>query len=306
MIPATHRFAIAFAVGLFCGLCSWWYQITFSREAGDFTWALRAAQDLLTGISPYLRKLPSTMVAYPLPAALAAIPFLVFPVEVAAGIFMGSSAAFLTWSVLKQGKYWHLLVFVSFPFWQAVQVVNWTPMLLALMYTPTFLPLVLVKPHTGLPIFLSRFSWARFIACGLFGVVSLLILPDWPLQWLSKLDGYAGRPAVFVAPFGFLLLLTGVHWRNERARYLLFCSLAPLRPFYDYVLLWYLAENYRQMLLLTVLSWVVYFCWYIFPAVAAPTWILFGLYLPLLGMVMWPTVAPRLKQRHRQRVAPHL
>jgi hypothetical protein len=112
---------LAFAIGFLSGLSSWWYQVTFSREAGDLTWALHAAQDLLAGDSPYLRELPPGMVAYPLPAALVAIPFLVLPIEVAAGVFMGLSALLLAWGILEQGNYYRLLLFVSFPFWQAVQ-----------------------------------------------------------------------------------------------------------------------------------------------------------------------------------------
>lgn len=293
MPAAPPRLALALLIGLLAGVCSWMYQVAFDHGAGDFVPALNIANDLLAGRSPYLRELAPLMVAYPLPAGIIALPFVGLAPEVAAGLFIGLSAALLAWGVLREGEYWRLLVFASMPFWQAVQVVNWSPLLLALMYTPVLLPLVLAKPHTGLPILLARLTWPRLIACGVFGLISLAILPDWPLQWLADLEAYTGRPAVLLLPLGPLLLLSLLEWRNERVRFFLYCSLVPLRAFYDYILLWYVVGSARQALVLSILSWVVYFGWYLAPGLSAALWVLLGLYLPLLAMVLWPRLQAR-------------
>lgn len=283
-----QRMAITLLIALLSGVISWYYQVTFHRGAGDLTWALDAAQNVLDGRSPYARELPVGMVAYPLPAALLASPLLPFPREVAAGLFMGLSTGLLAWGVLQTGEPWRLLVFGSFPYWQAVQVVNWSPLLLSVMYLPVLLPVVIAKPHVGLPVFLSRLSWRGIIAGGIIGIGSLLLLPDWPWQWLQQLQGYAGRPAVIVLPFGSLVLLALLRWREERVRYFLCCALVPLRPFYDYILLWHIPTTYRQALALTLLSWLVFFGWYVYPELGAADWVVIGIYMPLLLMLLWP------------------
>lgn len=297
----SQRVSITLVIALLSGIVSWYYQVAFQREAGDLTWALQAAQDLLDGRSPYARDLPSGMVAYPLPAAIIAIPFLPFPREVAAGLFMGISTGLLAWGMLKRGKRWRLLVFGSFPYWQAVQVVNWSPLLLSIMFLPILLPLVVVKPHTGLPIFLSHLSWKGVIACGIVGIGSLLLLPDWPWQWLQQLEGYVGRPAVALLPFGPLVLLALIRWSEEHVRYFLYCALVPLRPFYDYILLWYLPTTYRQALVMTSLSWVAFFGWFFFPELGAAESMLFGLYILILLMLLWPRIAVLQKRWVRER-----
>lgn len=286
----SHRrafvFACLIAVGIGCMTTA--YQVAYQRHAGDFTWALVAAEDIIAGHNPYARPLPPGSVAYPLPAALFAMPFIWMPREIAAGVFMALSSGLLAWGLLRTGESWRLLTFAAFPYWQAVQVVNWSPLLLAVMFLPTLMPLILIKPHVGLPIALLRFSWGRMLACGLFGIVSFGIMWNWPIQWLNHLTGYAGRPALLLLPFGPVLLLALRTWRSTRSRYLLLYAAVPLRPFYDYILLWYLPHSRQEMLVLVLCSWLGYFAWFLVPQYGASQWMLVSLYLPVLMMILRP------------------
>ena len=58
---------IGFASGIFC----WFLLSHFHQGAGDFRWAIEAAQDLLAGRNPY----SESQRLYPLPAAWFGLPF---------------------------------------------------------------------------------------------------------------------------------------------------------------------------------------------------------------------------------------
>lgn len=134
----------------------------------------------------------------------------------------------------------------------------------------------------------------------LFALLSFLFLWNWPIQWLSQVEGYAGRPALLVLPFGPLLLVLLPNWRSERVQYLLLCAFVPFRPFYDYVLLWRLPNNRQEMLLVTLCSWIGYFGWYYFSHFGAFQWMVLTVYMPLLfllrprGYRLTKKLAPRL------------
>ena len=66
--------------------------------AGDFIWAIRAANDLLEKRNPYAN--PQQL--YPLPAALFGLPFVSTAPEIAAGIFYGLSSALLTFGIVAR------------------------------------------------------------------------------------------------------------------------------------------------------------------------------------------------------------
>lgn len=287
IIARYHRLLIVIIISLVSGIVCTWYHQAYARHAGDFTWALNAAHDLLHGHDPYARDLGPEGVAYPLPAALVAFPLIWLPQEVAAGVFIGISSGILAWGLTqKEGEYWRLLAFTSLPYWQSVQVANWPPLMLAVVFLPTLFPLTIIKPNIGLPVALIRLSRQRVAATLVFGLASLLIVWNWPLRWLASLGPYAGRSALLVLPLGPLLLLALLAWRTERARYLLFCAVVPFRLVYDYLMLWALPQSRREMLLLVILSWITYFCCFYWPQLASQ-WVVVLLYLPLLCMVLW-------------------
>jgi hypothetical protein len=269
-----------------------WYQITFERGAGDFEWALYAAQDVLRGENPYDRELYVGQVAYPLTTALVAIPFAVLPLppEIVAGLFLGLSSMLLAWGITAQGEpYWRLLIFCSFPFWQCIQFANWTILLFAGWYIPLLSFLSVAKPHAGLPILVERLSLTVIAICAAITGLAFLILPTWPQEWLSTLGPYTGGPALLVLPLGPLVLLALLRWRHAEARLLFWAALVPLRPIYDQLILFAVPTTARQLGLLVGLSWV--YCLFFFLKLSRDQMmgvvILFFLPLTVIQILQW-------------------
>jgi hypothetical protein len=283
-----RRLLIAAAIGLVSGLLCYLYQLAFGRGAGDFGWALRLVPDLLAGRDPYAYPVTLTPMAYPLTAALVAAPFEIFPASIAAGVFFGLSSGLLAFGLTRDDQWWRLLVFLAFPYWHALQVVQWSPLLFAVALFPALLPLTLAKPHIGFPIAVTRLTWRRAIACALFGLLSLALLPDWPLRWLAhQAAPQEYLPPLVILPFGPLLLLALARWRDERARFLVILAAVPQRLFYDSFVLWLIPQTAREVLALVGLSWLMYICWFFWPAAGMEFMVLL-LYLPALALVLRP------------------
>jgi hypothetical protein len=175
---------------------------------------------------------------------------------------------------------------LSAPFWFSVIAVQWSPLIVASALIPALLPLAMVKPNIGLPVFLTYPTWrAAGIAMGIL-LVSLLVLPTWPLDWLSNAAGHAVFQPLRVLPLGLLLLLAALRWRTPEARLLLLLALIPQRPIYDQLPLWLVCQpgSPRQAFALSALSWLAIFGWLLVPALNV-TWIVVGMYLPALGLL---------------------
>lgn len=300
-----QRLLVVFVTAMLAGLCCGLYQSgVFGKSwrnpawrAGDFTWPILAVRDLAAGRDPYDRQHVAGIVGYPLTAAVVAVPLAWLPLEVAAGIFTGLSTGLLTWGLLRDGNYWRLWILASYPFWQCVQVANWSILMLAIALVPACYPLLVAKPHTALPILLTRPTPRRVLAAGVIVALSLLLYPAWPSGWLQTIEGYQGRPALLL-PFGAVLVLALLRWREPAARFFLLCCLVPLRAFYDFLLLFLIPTSRQSLLLLVTGSWLTYWFWYFWPA-AAGVWIVLFLFLPCLGDLLWP-VRQRLLFWRRQ------
>src|SRR5215472_8326183 len=104
------RLLVSSVFGLLAGVFCWYLMRHFHQGAGDFSWAIRAAQDLLEKRNPYTT--PGQL--YPLPAALFGLPFLFLRPEIAAGIFYGLSSLLLALGVTRRGFH-HMLIFLAYP-----------------------------------------------------------------------------------------------------------------------------------------------------------------------------------------------
>lgn len=283
-----QRFGITLLAAIVAGMCAGLYQagvfgMTWDIsgwEGGDLTWPLVAARDLVAGLDPYARSYPVGIVGYPLTTVLIAAPFALFPLPLAAGLFIGLSTGLLTWGLIRDGTYWRLWILACYPFWQCVQVANWSILMLAVAYLPILYPILIAKPHIGIPLAITFMTWRRVVLASVLVLLSLLVMPSWPIRWLETIGLYAGRPAILL-PFGLVLLLAVIAWREVRARYFLLCCLVPLRGFYDYLLLFFVPESRRTLMLLTTCSWVQFWCWYVWPA-NNEVWIMLFMFLPCL------------------------
>jgi hypothetical protein len=259
-------------------------------RSGDFWFPLCAAKVLLAGGDPYgdacrMRTTEHTFPPNPLTTALVVVPFVPFGKAMAGPFLFGTISGVLAAGLLQQREWWRLLTFVSGPYWIALMLVQWSPLLLALLYFPLLLPLTLVKPHVGLPVFLTRMTWKRTLACAAFGLFSLAIDPTWPLRWLPQIQSYTGFIALLVLPAGPLLLAALYRWRDEHGRFLLFMSLVPQRSWYDALLLWWLPRPPLQMIVLTLASWVGLRAWQL--GIKIEQLVVTTVYLPALLLLLF-------------------
>lgn len=257
-LAAAHRAkAILSAVVIFLATFSIRYFLLHYKGSvggGDFVGPLAIARNLLQGLPPYGG---IDFVPYPLPAGLVALPFTVAPDRLAGTLFLSITAAILAGAVVyKTGQFWRLLLFFSLPFVVAMEWTQWSVLITAAWYIPVLAPLmVLMKPQTALPVFLNRWGNYGYAIAALVLLVSLLISPSWPMDWLG-LSGDYQYLIPLLMPGGFLLLLAVFNLQDRRARLLLAMAVLPFRATYDLVPLFIIPETPLQMIILIIISWV--------------------------------------------------
>ncbi len=298
-LPATrrNRFLLAAMVALITGLACYEIQLRFGRGAGDLGYVTRLFHDLVNGIDPYSFPVSVTPMAYPLTAALATSPLALLSPELAAGVFFGLSSMLLVMALTRQGQWWMLLILLAMPYWQALLTVQWSPLLLAVAFYPVLLPLTLCKPTIGFPVAMTRMTWPRFFACAAFVLISLLIMPDWPIRWLGhQADPGQYVPPLFTLPFGPILLLALRRWRDSRAWVLVLMAAMPQRLWYDMLLIFLIARTPRQILVLVIGTWLAFWAWRLFFPDLANTLVILCVYYPALLIVLKDTPQnPELK-----------
>lgn len=286
-----HTLALSFLIGLLVAFLV--YAIpSHSNNAGDFAWALSTAQAIVESRDPYDFVADALHVPYPLPVALFGLPLIWLPTTFAAAIFVGLSSAILAWGIFRSGEPWRLWVFASFPFFTALYFRQWSPLITAAWFVPVLAPLlVLIKPQIALPVAVERVTGqGLLLALGVL-LVSLIYDATWPIRWMRMLGPYERVVPVLELPFGPLLLLALLRWRDSHARLLLFMSVLPMRGLYDLCPLWLIPKTRQYAARLALLSWTIY----PLMAIEAKTslFVVPILYLPALGSVLWPTVSER-------------
>ncbi len=289
-----HRILIAALIGVLFGVLCFQYQVRFQRAAGDLP--LCGAQKFIEGSDPYscahMMSTGKPGPSNPLTTILVVLPLVALPRTVAAGVFMGLSSAALAFGLTAQRQWWRLLIFLALPFWQAVLTVQWSPLFCAIALYPFLLPLALVKPQLGLPLLLTKLTPRRALGCALFGLLTLVLVPGWPLRWLPQISSYDGFIPLLTLP-GVLLLGALRRWRQEHSRFLLLCAAVPQRLFYDQLLLFVLPQSLRGLLIQIVGSWLGF----ILSPTFGPSAVVACLYLPTLLYVLWPERFERRRRR---------
>jgi hypothetical protein len=280
-----YRILISLAIGLASCLYSWLLLTRLHLGAGDFTWAINAARDLLARVNPYATPLQ----LYPLTAAFFGLPFVRMPPELAASLFFGISSGLLALGLTRDG-YHRLLIFLAYPYWAAVLTAQWSPLIMASAFFPLLLPATMAKPQIGLPVFLTHVSKRGVLACLAWGLVSLIVMPRWPLLWMKQFGYYQHFVPILVLP-GPLLLLALLRYRDRRAILLLLTALTPQRWFYDSLVLWLIPKSRREILATVFCSWGAgIWRWYHIPHTFEQVgrWAVICIYLPMLALVLWP------------------
>lgn len=292
-----RRWRITLSAGIIAGLLTLYiYQLPVAPQS-DWEKLYRAAWALRTGQNPYVLQAHDQFpLYYPLPAALLALPLTLMSVVLAQAVWMGlSTAAFA--AMLQQRGGWALCTLASAPFLHALILGQWSPLLSASSAFPWLGLAWVAKPSIGLAYFLA---WpSRRALCWALGltVVSLLIMPRWPLDWLAAVtQGPHLRPPV-TRPGGFLLLLAWVRWRDPRARLLGTLALVPQTTMlYELVHLLLIPRTLPQMALLlatSYLGFVVVYRWLPinlhdftgFLDLQWPVWLV-TVYLPALALLL--------------------
>jgi len=295
-----------FALAL--GLLSAAYVLAFAYTNPDFIsdfdqiWG--AGRALLAGQNPYEVVGPGRPYHwywpfyYPLPAVLVTVPLSYLPVEWARTAFSGISAALMAWAISREG-FGRWPVFISISFVTAIELSQWSPLLLAAMLMPSLGFLSIAKPNFGVAVAAharSNYAVLALVAGSLILVaVSFAILPQWFDDWFRLVRSAPHFRAPITRPFGFLMLLALLRWRRPEARMLAALALVPQTPaFYDHVFAFVAARTFREALILTVGTFGVFFVIGIVnPAPTFQSWgsllarsTIYLVYLPAVAMVL--------------------
>jgi hypothetical protein len=284
MLAMRKRITVSAMVGVASGAFCWFLLKHLHQNAGDFSWALHLAERLVARQNPY----DTPLEQYPLPAAFVALPLLRLAPEVAGAIFYGIGSALLALGITREG-YGRLRVFLAFPYWAGLLAAQWTTIIPASAFFPLLLPVTMMKPQVGLPLFLTRLSRRGLLACVFVAAISLAVLPQWPLLWLRQTHYYDHFIPLLIFP-GPLLLLALLRYRERDAWLLLLASIMPQRWFFDSFALWLIPKSRRELLITAVLSWGTgLWRWFHQPAnftEVGRVAVIF-LYLPMLAVVLF-------------------
>jgi hypothetical protein len=282
----SRNLAIAGAIGILSSSLCWVFLHHYNLGGADFNWAHHAARVLLSGQNPYANT-PHGSIPYPLPAVIAALPFTPLAPEIAGALFFGISSAFLALGIVREDPM-RLLIFLAYPYWSALITAQWTPLIMCGAFFPLASALFVAKPQTGLPIALTHLSRPSLLAAGAFLLVSLLLRPHWPWEWISQAKGYIYFVPLLVIP-GPLLAFSLWRWRDRDARLIFLASVVPQRWFYDSFILWLIPKTRRSIIATVACSWVSgIWRWYHTPHTIHQVglWCVLGSYIPMLLVVL--------------------
>ena len=167
---------------------------------------------------------------------------------------------------------------------------------------------VFIKPQLALPFALTQKpNRIGLILTGCLLVISLVLYPLWPLDWLKTLHNFIGYPPLFVLPFGPLLLLSLIRYRDKRSWLLVFLAAMPQRMVYDQLGVLLVADNRKEMLFLVLCSWIslpilIYYGGWNNVPWGWQNWVLIESYFPALIVVLLPTIKS-IPQAYRRVVA---
>jgi len=270
------------------------WHIAFSPT--DFHFYYRGAYLWLHGVDPYAMRPRAAFrqpwplwdrLFYPLPALLIIAPFTLLPMRLAQAAFIGCATGGLAWR-LSRAAWWPLLVFCTPSFFMAAVLGQWSPWLTLAALAPTAGFLLAAKPTLGLACFAYSPSWRAVGGALVIGIVSLLLMPRWPVEWLDNLHTVAGHRPPISSPGGFLIVLALFRWRQPEARFLLAMACVPQLAFFaDQVPLFLTARTRLEGTFYAVASTVVFVVWLLLTPTPVGDWyILLGCYWPALYMVL--------------------
>jgi hypothetical protein len=202
--------------------------LTLVPRSNDFDFLWYCARALLAGDDPYTVAHTTSPwpLYYPLPAVLLAVPLALLPLSAARLLWQLLLAGAFTWAMAKRGPYalWALLSGAAI---YALLMGQITPLLVAGAVIPVLSWVLPLKPNSGLALFAGYPSRAAAIGGLAVVILSLAVLPRWPLEWLRAVRDSPHIVAPIQRPFGWVLLLAALRWRRPEARMLLALAVIP-------------------------------------------------------------------------------
>jgi hypothetical protein len=263
------RTRLAVSVGISVVLCLGFYATHYWNQPfspaqpirSDFSQLWYGAQALLHGKSPYEIIGPGLAVeyrwpaTYPATAYLLAIPFTLLSEQWAAELFVGLGSFLLVFGATRRS--WHLLpIFASGPFITGLMIGQVSVLITAILFLPSLAFLACVKPQVALPFLITKRRVMIAIVAGLIALlITLVILPRWPAQWLGRIASMPQfRPPVMRLG-GFLILLVLLRWRRPEAMIVALMAVMPQTWYpYNWLPLLALASTYREACILTIVA----------------------------------------------------
>jgi hypothetical protein len=247
------------------GGVGWFIGTAYTRDpslyAADFTGVWRAAGALLAGIDPY-RSIPEGApyplgpLAYPLQAAVAALPLAPLTAAAAAGVFVGFGTFALAFAIMN-GPAYRLLIFASPTFLVSIALVQWSPLLTAAGMVAPFGVFAACKPNLGLALFARRPSWWIVGGGAVLTALAFVLVPTWLGDWLGGVREMSYYKAPIAVTGGAILALAALRWRDPDARLLLALSVVPSNLIlYDQLPLFLVARSRRDYLILVAGGWL--------------------------------------------------
>jgi hypothetical protein len=154
------------------------------------------------------------------------LPLTVLPLPIARVAFAGLTGGVAGWALARHRPQ-ALLLLLTGPFLYALYRGQWSPVILAACLVPAVGVVVAVKPTVGLGAWIYRPSRVTLVGAAILTLISLALLPHWPLDWLASLRGMRHFRAPLLLPWGVVLALTALKWRRPEARLLGWLAVVP-------------------------------------------------------------------------------
>jgi hypothetical protein len=272
----------------------------------DFDYMWTAGRAVWQGTDPYLAIDEAIRQGalrwpfyYPATAAVLLAPFGALPHQLAVALFTSLGMGLLVWSVPD----WRRWIVLSAPALEALLLGQWSPWLTAAAGLPWLGFIWAAKPSIGVALFAGWPSrWALYGGLAVL-ILSLVLLPHWPGDWLDAVQNTAHYQAPVQRFAGFLLLLAWLQWRRPEARMLGVLALIPhTTSVYELLPLLLVPQTGRSLAVLMGLSYVATAIVYVkFPFGGSISgtldarwpYFLVLVWLPALFMVLRPLVASR-------------
>jgi len=298
-MSARKQIAGALAIGATAAIAAWLLlPLTHGADFAQFHFHARkwlSGGDAYSGGFPVMRatRVVPEPFFYPFPTLLAVAPFALLPLGVAVSAFVGVSSALLAYAVISRCPE-RLPLFLGPGFFVALVLGQWSPVVTATIIIPALGWLCVLKPNLGLAAAASSPTKVAILGGGALLIATLLIQPNWPVEWLRNLHSMPPHPIPIQLPGGFLLLLALLRWRRPEARLVVAMACVPqLMYFADQLPLWLVAKTRREAMILSGVSaaaWVASLVVNIQadrqPAFSSVPYVLAGVYIPALVMVL--------------------